>query len=233
MGSNDDAGQEFCCGGFMIDFLLKLETMLEFTAHVHFVKDLKFGSLDHNHNHNRSSEKWSGMVGELVRGEADVALHLLTITAERLKAVAFSQPYMEASLGILVSSLPVSHSIWDFVFLDTFSVGVWLTMLALCCIVVMVIWVAETLRVRRRYLPKPHKSHRVLNFSETLTYTWSLAFQKAAEELGPTSVAGRVLAGLFAACAIITCSSFTANLAAIKVTERRGISISGIHDSKV
>lgn len=226
---SDAAHQEYCCIGFMMDFLLKLEERLNFQAQVHFVKDNKFGRL----NCSLESPQWSGMIGELERGEADIALHLLTITAERLKVVAFSQPYMEAANGILVTREPFSHSIWDFVFLNTFSGDLWFTILVVCFMVIVVVWYAERLRLRRRYLIKPFKRHRSFSLLETISYTWSLGFQKAAEEVGPASLAGRVLSGLFAFWAIIACSSFTANLAAIKVTERRGITISGIHDGKV
>ena len=227
--ATNPADHENCYSGYMIDFLMKLEEMLGFDARVHVVQDDKYGSL------NRSSgrSRWSGMIEELVQGEADIALHLLTITADRLKVVDFSHPYMEVANGILVSSHPYSHSVWDFVFLTTFSGQLWLCMLLIVTMAVLVIWLAERLRLRRRYLRKPHKRHRSFSLSEIISYTWSLAFQKAAEELGPTSVAGRVLACLFACCAIIACSSFTANLAAIKVTGKRGITLSGIHDSKV
>lgn len=227
--SEMSSDQEFCCGGFMMEFLLKLEEVLHFDARVYFVKDQKFGSL------NRSAptwRAWNGMIGELIRDEADIALHLLTITADRLKVVDFSHPYMESSNGILVSSRPFSHSVWEFVFLTTFAPDLWFSMLLLGAISVLVIWLAERLRLRRRYLRKPHKRHRSLTLLEIISYTWSLAFQKAAEELGPSSVSARVLAALFAFSAILVCSSFTANLAAMKVTEKRGITLSGIHDSK-
>ena len=58
-------------------------------------------------------------------------------------------------------------------------------------------------------------------------------FQKASEEMGPNTLGGRTVAAFFAFCTIIACSSFTANLAAIKVTTKEGISISGIRDKKV
>jgi hypothetical protein len=72
-----------------------------------------------------------------------------------------------------------------------------------------------------------------MSCAQIINYTWSLVFQKAAEEVGPTTKGGRTIAALFAFCTIVACSSFTANLAAIKVTTREGISISGIHDKKV
>lgn len=105
-----------------MEFLARLETRLGFKSVVHIVKDGKFGSNDPNTNH------WNGMIGELVRNEADIAMSTLTITAKRSKVVDFTYPYLEAANGILVSTQPASHDMWEFVFLETFSVPLWLAL---------------------------------------------------------------------------------------------------------
>ena len=45
--------------------------------------------------------RWTGMVGEVVRGEVDMALADLTITSAREAAVDFTLPYMSLGLGVL------------------------------------------------------------------------------------------------------------------------------------
>ena len=100
-------------------------------------------------------------------------------------------------------------------------------------IVISILWLAERLRQRRRYLNFPHKRDNSMSCAQIINYTWSLVFQKASEEVGPNTLGGRTVAALFAFCTIIACSSFTANLAAIKVSKKDGMDISGIRDSKV
>ena len=58
------------------------------------VKDGKYGTLN-------SDGEWEGMIGEVIRGEADVAIAPLTVTAPREAAVDFTQPFMLAELAFV------------------------------------------------------------------------------------------------------------------------------------
>ena len=111
-----------CCTGLIIEFLERLERDVGFDSKIHLVKDGNWGSND------PKTQRWNGMIGELVRDEADMAASTLTITAKRSKVVDFSYPYVDIANGILVSTQPVSHNVWDFVFLDTFSGHLWLAL---------------------------------------------------------------------------------------------------------
>ena len=48
-----------------------------------------------------SKGNWNGMVGELVRNEADMAVASLTISTQRERAVAFSLPFMNIGISIM------------------------------------------------------------------------------------------------------------------------------------
>ena len=111
-----------CCTGFIIELLERLESDVGFVSQIHLVKDGMFGSND------PLTQRWNGMIGEVVRDEADMAASTLTITAKRSKVVDFTYPYVDIANGILVSTQPVSHDVWDFVFLDTFSGPLWLAL---------------------------------------------------------------------------------------------------------
>jgi ABC-type amino acid transport substrate-binding protein len=102
--------------------LERIEADVEFESKIHLVKDGMFGSND------PKTRRWNGMIGELVRNEADMAASTLTITAKRSKVVDFTFPYVDIANGILVSAQPASHGVWDFVFLDTFSGSLWLVL---------------------------------------------------------------------------------------------------------
>jgi len=45
---------------------------------------------------------WNGMVGELVRHEADLAIASLSISLAREQAVEFSLPFMNLGISIMV-----------------------------------------------------------------------------------------------------------------------------------
>ncbi|KAJ3602843.1 hypothetical protein NHX12_030588 [Muraenolepis orangiensis] len=103
--------------GYCMDLLSELAKKLGFRFKVHLVKDASYGRQD-------DSGSWNGMIGEVVRGEADLAVAPLTLTATREKAVAMSKPYMQTGISILLRK-DVSESVGFFHFLSPFSAQTW------------------------------------------------------------------------------------------------------------
>ncbi|XP_053136811.1 probable glutamate receptor [Hemicordylus capensis] len=108
--------------GYCIDLLEKLSEMLHFRYKVGVVKDGKYGALSPNGN-------WSGMIGEVVRKEADLAVAPLTITSVREDAVDFTQPFLHMGIGILLEKDSASEDASLFHFLSPFSKETWVGVL--------------------------------------------------------------------------------------------------------
>ncbi|KAM6434858.1 putative glutamate receptor isoform 1-T3 [Liasis olivaceus] len=104
--------------GYCIDLLEKLSEMLHFKYKVGIVKDGKYGSLS-------SNGSWSGMIGEVVRKEADLAVAPLTITSVREDAVDFTQPFLHTGIGILLEKEAALEEASLFHFLTPFSKETW------------------------------------------------------------------------------------------------------------
>lgn len=84
--------------GYCIDLArLICEQKLEIPCKFRIVKDNSFG------NKPKNSQPWTGMVGELVRHEVDLAIAPLTITSQRESVVDFSKPWMNLGISILIS----------------------------------------------------------------------------------------------------------------------------------
>jgi ABC-type amino acid transport substrate-binding protein len=81
--------------GYCVDLTQRLSEMLNFTYELRPVKDNNFGAKDANGN-------WNGMVGELVREEADMAVAPLTISSQRERAIEFSMPFMNMGISIMI-----------------------------------------------------------------------------------------------------------------------------------
>ena len=81
--------------GFCVDLAEQLSRIVNFTYELRLVKDKKFGAKD-------ASGNWNGVIGELVRHEADLAIAGLTITLVREQAVEFSLPFMNLGISIMV-----------------------------------------------------------------------------------------------------------------------------------
>lgn len=82
--------------GYCVDLTKKIAEMLNFEYEIRPVMDKKFGKQD-------SEGRWDGMVGELVRNEADAAVAPLTISTQRERAVEFSMPFMNIGISIMIS----------------------------------------------------------------------------------------------------------------------------------
>ncbi|XP_042334671.1 probable glutamate receptor [Sceloporus undulatus] len=104
--------------GYCMDLLEKLSQMLHFKYKVGVVKDGKYGILSPNGN-------WSGMIGEVVRKEADLAVAPLTITSIREDAVDFTQPFLHTGIGILLEKESSLEEASLFHFLTPFSKETW------------------------------------------------------------------------------------------------------------
>lgn len=117
--------------GFIPDLLKKIEPLLNVTFDIKHVGDFKYGS-------KRKDGNWTGMIGEIVQGTADIAAASLTVTAERAKAIDLSHPFMELGLSIVLKRPNTRgwQSLKGFVtFLEPFAPGVWITLLVACIIV--------------------------------------------------------------------------------------------------
>ena len=102
--------------GYAIDFLKELSRLDSFEYKWHFVKDHKYGGID------MTTGQWNGMIGEVQRGEADLALAPITLTSERAQVVKFLPSFMRLALKFLiVRSFNTSYVYNPFSFLDPFN----------------------------------------------------------------------------------------------------------------
>ena len=125
--------------GYCVDLTKRLSEMLNFTYELSLVKDNKFGSRD-------ASGNWNGMVGELVRHEADIAVAPLTITSQRERAIEFSMPFMNMGISIMIKK-PKKEKPGVFSFMEPLDVKVWY------CVALALIGVSLILFLVSRFSP--------------------------------------------------------------------------------
>ncbi|KAL3307698.1 Glutamate receptor 3 [Cichlidogyrus casuarinus] len=104
--------------GFCYDLLEEIAKDIGFEFKFKLVGDNSYGKEDNKHH-------WNGMVGELLRGEADIAVAPLTITSGRERVVDFSTPFMEFGLSVLYQK-PERDNLGAFLFMDPLSKHVWI-----------------------------------------------------------------------------------------------------------
>lgn len=104
--------------GYTVDLVEELSKLLNFKYKFKLVDDGAYGIKN-------EKGEWNGMIGELIRNEADIAIVDLTITSKREEAVDFTLPFMNTGISILFKK-PTTKVTTLFSFLSPFSMLVWI-----------------------------------------------------------------------------------------------------------
>ncbi|CAF3435085.1 unnamed protein product [Rotaria socialis] len=228
LSASDAAGQFFTFDqlcGYCIDLArLICEKKLEIRCKFRIVKDNSFGGKPAN------DQPWNGMIGELVRHEADLAVAPLTITSQRESVVDFSKPWMNLGISILISK-PEKNKPGVFSFMAPLSSEIWM------CVTFAYIGVSVILFLVSRFSPyewsiedeaTPQLSNK---FSILNTLFFALAaFMQQGVDFIPRSISGRLVASVWWYFSMILVSSYTANLAAFLTVERMVTLIENVED---
>ncbi|ESN96493.1 hypothetical protein HELRODRAFT_133637, partial [Helobdella robusta] len=174
--------------GYCVDLTQEVAEILRFKYVIKPVKDNKYGS--------NSSGSWDGMVGELLRGEADLAIAPLTITADRESVIDFSKPFMGVGISIMIKKMSKKPPN-VFSFMDPLSYEVWM------CIIFAYIGVSVVLFLVSRFSPfewhVDNKQDSVANNFTIFNSLWfSLgAFMQQGVDIEPRSMSGRIVGSVW------------------------------------
>ncbi|XP_034232443.1 glutamate receptor 1 isoform X2 [Thrips palmi] len=216
--------------GFCKDLADLVAKKLGITYKLVRVKDGKYGHVNPD-----SPKGWDGMVGELIREEADMAIAPLTITSERERVVDFSKPFLSLGISIMIKK-PIKQKPSVLTFLSPLSKEIWV------CVIFSYIGVSIVLFIVSRFSPyewrllqwgdEPNTgAHRgpgpapapvVANDFSILNSLWFAlgAFMQQGSDISPRSISGRIVGSVWWFFTLILISSYTANLAAFLTVER-------------
>jgi len=80
--------------GLLIDMLSGIADKLNFTVEYKLATDETFGRVNANGT-------WSGIIGEIVNGRADIGLAALTMNSMRMRVIKFSIPFMTTGIAAI------------------------------------------------------------------------------------------------------------------------------------
>jgi polar amino acid transport system substrate-binding protein len=159
------------------------------------------------------------------RGDYDLSVAAITITAERERMVDFSQPFYDTGLGIAVSVSNVS--VWREIVRTMTSFGFLQAAGALIGISLLVgslIWLFE-----RRH-NEDFGGHPVQGLGASIWWSAEAMTQASTGHRGPKTMAGRALAIIWMVVSIITIAVFTASVtSALTTRQMRGL-VNGVED---
>ncbi|EDV96485.1 glutamate receptor 1 [Drosophila grimshawi] len=225
--------------GYCKDLAELIATRLGIKIELRLVQDGSYGA-----ENQFAPGGWDGMVGELLRKEADIAIAAMTITAERERVIDFTKPFMSLGISIMIKK-PVKQTPGVFSFLNPLSQEIWMSVIFSYVGVSIVLYFVTRLpphewRIVRRNAgdansqqppgiiggapmtePQEQQALAPNEFSLLNSFWYSLAaFMQQGCDMTPPSVAGRIAAAVWWFFTIILISSYTANLAAFLTVER-------------
>ncbi|XP_054889931.1 glutamate receptor 1a isoform X4 [Poeciliopsis prolifica] len=126
--------------GYIVELAAEIAKHVGYQYKLKIVSDGKYGAKD------PETQKWNGMVGELVYDKADLAVAPLTITLVREEVIDFSKPFMSLGISIMIKK-PTKSKPGVFSFLDPLAYEIWM------CIVFAYIGVSVVLFLVSRFSP--------------------------------------------------------------------------------
>ncbi|XP_053191028.1 glutamate receptor ionotropic, NMDA 3B-like [Scomber japonicus] len=224
-GDGNDLPEDLrkCCYGYCIDLLEKLAEDMGFTFDLYIVGDGKYGAMS-------GTGRWTGLVGDLLGGTADMAVTSFSINSARSRVIDFTSPFYSTSLGILVRSRDTAAPIGAFMWPLHWSmwVGIFVTLHLTALFLTLYEWNSP-------FGMTPHGRNRlrVFSYSSALNLCYAILFGRTVATKTPKCWTGRFLMNLWAIFCLLVLSSYTANLAAVMVGEKTFEQVSGIHDDKL
>ncbi|KAL5102876.1 Glutamate receptor [Taenia crassiceps] len=217
--------------GFCVDLVQKLAEMIKFKYKMKAVTDGQFGSLVNG--------SWDGMIGELLRREADIVVAPLTITSDRERVVDFTTPFMEFGLSVMYQKIDHPHPD-PLSFMEPLSTEIWMCISFAYLGVSVVLFLVSRLSPtewgaplnKSKTLTDPNldgdegdggvtTSHTDSIFSIFNSFWFALStFVQQGGDIVPRSLSGRIVGGAWWFFTLIIVSSYTANLAAYLTVER-------------
>ncbi|KAI3378177.1 hypothetical protein SNEBB_004647, partial [Seison nebaliae] len=208
--------------GYIIDLSKKIADIVGFKYRIKLVSDGNYGV--------KENGKWNGMIGELIRGEADMAIAPLTIIADRERVIDFSMPFMSLGISIMIKK-PEKQKPGVFSFMNPLSGDIWI------CIMIAYAFVTLVLFLVSRFSPyewgadpsRPGQVTNVFTVNNSLWFSMG-AFMRQSIDFCPRSTSGRIVASVWWFFTLIIISSYTANLAAFLTIERLVTPINSVED---
>ncbi|TUM28583.1 Glutamate receptor ionotropic, NMDA 3A [Bagarius yarrelli] len=176
-----------CCYGYCIDLLEKLAEDMQFEFELYIVGNGRYGA--------EKNGQWSGLVGDLLSGAADMAVTSFSINSAHSQVIDFTSPFFSTSLAILVHGkntnapsgafmLPLHWSMWVGIFIMLHITAFFLTLYE---------W-------KSPYRMTPHGQNSVGDFSycSALNLCYTVLFGRIVSSKMPKCPTGRFLMNLWA-----------------------------------
>ncbi|GBP15073.1 Glutamate receptor ionotropic, NMDA 3A [Eumeta japonica] len=161
----------------------------------------------------QDSEKWNGIMGDLVSGAAHMSFAALSVSSARAEVIDFSQPYFFSGVSLLAAPTQQSD-IPLLAFLLPFSPELWIAIFTSLNVTAIAVAIYEWLSP---FGLNPWGRQRSKNFSisSALWVMWGLLCGHLVAFKAPKSWPNKFLINVWGGFSVIFVASYTANIAAL------------------
>ena len=216
------------CFGYVVDLLTELSNNLRLHFDLYIVKDGQFGR-----SLNKTTQEWNGMIGDVIKGRASIALQGITISEERQKVVDFTAPYFESRVEILTLKEISRDKLFSMYFLELLDLEARYVLIGVFFLAIFSIYITENLVIYHSNITNQEKQTH-LHLNDIVMYIAAAIFQKG--DLGiknPGSYSGRVTSLAWSFGFLVLISLYTALLTADRVVTGGYTTFHGMKDKRV
>ncbi|XP_033237110.1 glutamate receptor ionotropic, kainate 2 isoform X6 [Drosophila pseudoobscura] len=214
-GKNFTGNERFY--GFCVDILETISHEVGFDYILDLVPDRKYGAKD------PETGEWNGMVAQLMKYKADLAVGSMTITYARESVIDFTKPFMNLGISILFK-VPESEPTRLFSFMNPLAIEIWIYVLIAYFLVSISIYIVGKLSPIEWHCIHPCDLDNItignqFTMSDSFWFTIGTLMQQSSD-IYPRATSTRIISSIWGFFSLIIVASYTANLAAFLTTER-------------
>ena len=169
-------------------------------------------------------KQWTGLVGDVLRGRADLAVAGMIRNYDREEVVDFTASYMDYGVGILVRKPQRKPNVFGF--LEPLTVQVWI------CICIATFSIGVVMFALARISPygtEGIEESLQFNFHNSMWFALASLMQQGTD-ITPRSISSRMLGTFWWFFTLIVIATYTANLAAFLTVTRMESPIESLND---
>ena len=219
---NETVWKNSCCAGAYIELFLQIVQDIKINFELYVAEDNNFGACKNG--------SWNGMIGDIHRKKAEIAMHQITVLAQRFSVVDYTHRIIAKSipLGIVIrnGNADSQYVVINWTFIDSLNATLLIALAIATALVFFSLFLIENvgyiLKYGRRYPAR-----------ETLSYVNGVLFQRDLGGVLPRGLPGQVLSIVYAFGMTIMVGTYTAQLTANNISIEHKEKFKGFRDPKV
>lgn len=211
-----------CCEGIVVDIIHAMSVEMKFDFILYFQNDQNYGT--------NVNGTWTGMMGDVMSGAADLMAGAVSITSERMETITFTEAFYFSSFNMITGNNDRYTTL--LAFLNPFHTYVWIMLIVSATTVAISTSLFEW---NSPFGLNPWGKRRKKNYTlgSALTMVYSIWFGHTVKTKSPKSWPSKFLQNCWAFGSIFVVSAYTANLAAFLAGNAQLSTIYSILDTRV